>query len=106
MVYADRIIGVIELMDKLDGGFFTPADIDTLERFANQAAITIDLSRTREHIVSMLLETFPALGEDSRHQQALDMARDIQTICESGEAELRMCHKLVRDLAEYVRSRP
>jgi GAF domain-containing protein len=123
LVHADRIIGVIELMDKRDGGVFTPADIDTLERFANQAAITIDQSRTRQHVVAMLLETFPTLDEnqhlleqlnamqthlaqDTRHQQALDIARDIQRICESGEAELRVCHRLLRDLAEYVRSRP
>jgi GAF domain-containing protein len=123
LVYAERIIGVIELMDKLDGTVFTPADIDTLERFANQAAITIDQSRTRQQVVAMLLETFPSLAEnhglleqlhemqrqleqDPRHRQAVGMARDIQAICESGEAEVRVCQMLLRDLADYIRSRP
>src|SRR5581483_5961427 len=34
LAYGDRIIGVIELMDKLDADGFSPDDIDTLGLFA------------------------------------------------------------------------
>src|SRR5262249_23054286 len=44
LAYGDRIIGVIELLDKQDDAAFSPSDIETLTLFASQAAITIDQS--------------------------------------------------------------
>lgn len=41
----NRIIGVLEAMDKADDAHFTTRDIETLGRFANLAALTIEESR-------------------------------------------------------------
>lgn len=46
LLYQDRIIGVLELLDRLDDTSFTAHDMSTLGRFANQAAIAIVQSRT------------------------------------------------------------
>ena len=47
LFYEDRVIGALELLDKVGAPSFTPADLNTLSLFAHQAAVTIEQSRTR-----------------------------------------------------------
>ncbi|MDR3337337.1 MAG: sigma 54-interacting transcriptional regulator [Treponema sp.] len=53
----DECIGVIELLNKKDGKFFTQDDLEWLEIFANQAALTIQnaksFEKVRDHIASL-----------------------------------------------------
>src|SRR5207245_8346780 len=48
LFYADRVIGVLELLDKADDAAFTMLDMHVLGLFANMAAVAIEQSRTRE----------------------------------------------------------
>src|SRR5947209_8210881 len=48
LFYADRVIGVLELLDKADEATFTMLDMHVLGLFANMAAVAIEQSRTRE----------------------------------------------------------
>ena len=50
LILKDSVIGVLELMDKVDDQLFTPTDMEILGRFANLAAITIDESRLTHDI--------------------------------------------------------
>jgi GAF domain-containing protein len=128
LAYADRVIGVIELMDKVSDSGFTAADIDTLSLFASQAAITIDQSRTMRDLAGLLTETVVGsaglssnqagellgrtrqlvtnLERDPRHTQALQLARDVQEIVEYGELESHACQVLLHGFLEYLRARP
>ncbi len=125
LAYGDRIIGVIELMDKLDSTPFSASDIATLMLFGSQAAITIDQSRTRRDVAALLTEAIagPAsdesrelrdqlrvllsgLEQDSRHARALELAREVQTIADSGELEAAACLAILRGFADYLRRRP
>jgi Nif-specific regulatory protein len=46
----DRCVGVIEIINKLDGGNFTEEDLEWLEIFATQAAIAIQNSRSFQKV--------------------------------------------------------
>jgi len=128
LAYGDRIIGVIELLDKLDGNPFSAADIETLALFGSQAAITIDQSRTRRDVAALLTEAIAGPGnmspdesrelrdhlrvllsgleQDSRHARALELAREVQAIADVGELEAAAGLALLRGFAEYLRTRP
>ena len=61
LFYADRVIGVLELLDKADEAAFTMVDMHVLGLFANLAAVAVEQSRTREDmsgvIADMVLES-------------------------------------------------
>jgi GAF domain-containing protein len=119
----DRIVGVIELMDRHDGSGFTAADLETLGQFANQAAVTIDLSRTRQDLSALLVESLssladmppdlleklrllqPSLQRDACLARALELAHDVEHIASYGEVEAETCHRLLHDFAAYLRAR-
>ena len=44
-----EIIGVLELLDKEGASSFSPADMEALGLFANQAAVSIEQSRTHRN---------------------------------------------------------
>jgi GAF domain-containing protein len=50
----DRIIGVMEVLDKIDAASFGIHDMELLGMFANQAAMAIDLSQQMENIEEAL----------------------------------------------------
>src|SRR5437773_2015390 len=47
LFYAERVIGVLELLDKADDVSYSMADMQVLALFANLAAVAIDQSPTR-----------------------------------------------------------
>jgi transcriptional regulator with GAF, ATPase, and Fis domain len=129
LFYADRVIGVLELLDKSDDATFTMLDMHVLGLFANMAAVAIQQSRTRESlsgvIAEMVLDLSDSNSDEQRHrlmqgmqrvagdvaidgnyQQALGLVRLIEEIMRSGTRELGVCEAILRTFADYLRSRP
>ena len=123
LVYGDRIIGVLELLDKEGAPSFSADDMQDLGFFANQAAVAIEQSRASRSMAALLVEVLQGIGEtggvrerarsfaehleqDAAFGRALDLARLVQEISFQGEAELTACHKILRGFADYLRSRP
>lgn len=125
LFYEERIIGVLELLDKEGAPSFSPTDMEDLGLFANQAAVAIELSRTNQNLAALLGEALGAIGgasgdgglqerarafaqnleEDPAFRSALDLARLVQEIAHQGENELKGCREILRGFAEYLRSR-
>ena len=57
----DRIIGVMEVLDKIDAPSFAMHELELLGMFAHQAAIAIDQARTMENIGQALVLGFQRL---------------------------------------------
>ena len=130
LVYGDRVIGVLELLDKADDATFSMLDMHVLGLFANMAAVAIEQSRTRDSlsavIADMLLEFSNGdlpdeqrerliqgtqrlaadIAKDERYQQALSVVRVVEEISRSGEKELRACQAILRAFADYLESQP
>ena len=116
----DRVIGVLELMDKADGAPFSTADMEVLGRFANLAAITVDETR----LTHDMRRLFRALLEDAArgnlsgeaamrfadgavdHPENADtmrMAGLLLEISRQGDLGRRMAIEILTSLARYVR---
>jgi GAF domain-containing protein len=127
LFYGDRTIGVLELLDKIGAASFSPSDIHTLGLFANQAAVAIELSRTRRDLSEFLIEILgstdgsgaaePLLervrafassvgAHDAGFRNALELAGLVQEIAAQGESEYAACQAILRGFADYLRQRP
>ena len=130
LFYSDRVIGVLELLDKADGTTFSMVDMQVLSLFANLAAVAVEQSRMRESISSvvadMVLEASSSeltearrrtiiaglrrlasdIADDQRYQRALGLARLVEEISRTGNRELEVCESILRSFAEYLRARP
>ncbi len=130
LFYGDRVIGVLELLDKADAANYTMLDMHVLGLFANMAAVAIEQSRMRESLSELLAEMVSELSDgslpeeqrhqlvtglrrlagdiarDERYQQALGLVRLIEEISRGGERELGVCEAMLRAFAEYLRWRP
>jgi GAF domain-containing protein len=127
LVYGDRIIGALEMMDKQGAHSFAASDIETLGFFAKQAAVAIEQSLVTRNISQLLttsLETLwtsaekpkEALQQHARsfghhlemlplYDRALDLAGFVHEIVSAGESEVKLCEAVLRSLTEYLRSR-
>jgi GAF domain-containing protein len=63
----DRVIGVLEVLDKRDGGGFDLADINRAAIFARQAAVAIDASRIERDVRRMLADGLAAIAGGPAH---------------------------------------
>jgi GAF domain-containing protein len=130
LFYADRVIGVLELLDKADEATFTMLDMHVLGLFANMAAVAIEQSRTRQSlsavIAGMVLEFSSGdvpdaerqqlihgmqrlagdIARDERYQQALEVVRLVEEIARGGDHELHACQAMLRAFADYLGTRP
>ena len=130
LFYSDRVIGVLELLDKADGTTFSMVDMQVLSLFANLAAVAVEQSRMRENISSVVAdmvldasgsqltdarrESIVAglrrlasdIADDQRYQHALGLARLVEEISRAGSRELEVCESVLRSFAEYLRARP
>ncbi|MBE0480376.1 MAG: HD domain-containing protein [Dehalococcoidia bacterium] len=62
LIVHDEVMGVIEVINKLDGGCFTAGDLDALVSVASTAAIAIDNSRLHQSLVEAYKSTIRALA--------------------------------------------
>src|SRR6266508_2039494 len=120
----DRIIGVMEVLDKIDANSFGMQDMELLGMFAQQAAIAIDLSQQMENIERALTRGLRRLvtadsSQDSTEllsilenpqinkgtvQDLLELADLFNEISALGDAERKACLQVLKVFAEYRRS--
>ena len=60
----------------------------------------------RQSIVNGLRRLASDIAEDQRYQHALGLARLVEEISRSGNRELDVCESILRNFAEYLRTRP
>ena len=128
LFYEDRVVGVLELLDKEGSPSFSASDMEALGLFANQSAVAIEQSRLHQNLAALLvgaLESFSgepdgegevvrrragalatSVEEDPEFERALELARLVQEIASQGENEREACRAILRGFAEYLRLRP
>ncbi len=74
----DRVIGVIEVVNRENGAAFTPADAEMLQAVANQAAIALDNARLYERLAQRVERSQSALAQ--ANQQLLADKNLLQTV--------------------------
>lgn len=124
LLSGDRIIGVMEVLDKIDASSFGMQDMELLGMFARQAALAIDQSQQIARIEDALIlglkrlasadpsedsASMLAVLEEGLHEQKgmpdlLRLARLFGDISELGEAERRVCMQVLEAFAAYRRS--
>lgn len=128
LFHGDRIIGVLELLDKESGASFTPVDMELLGHFANLAGVAIAQSRVQT-LATLLEQVIQSLGRTSEEQQdallhgshqfaahmeeddrsymqALELARLVHTIVSHGDAACDAIQTILRGFVEYLQSNP
>ena len=124
LLSGDRIIGVMEVLDKIDASSFGMQDMELLGMFAQQAALAIDQSQQIRSIeealvlgLKRLVTAAPvqdsaellavledSLNEKSRVPDLLELADLFSDISALGEAERKACLQVLEVFAEYRRS--
>jgi GAF domain-containing protein len=126
LFYADRVIGVLELLDKNGQQSFGAADMEILGLFANLAAIAIQQSRAQTSVTSMLMQMISGFSplapgrqrqlekaaaavaqevDDPAHRHAMEISGLIHEIVHYGNSESAACRALLESFAGYLRSR-
>ncbi len=125
LLYQDRPIGVIEVLDKIDAPSFGIQDMELLGIFARQAAIAIRGSMASQHIGQALLAGISRLVEDgavspmpnveqalagpeptpAEAEEIVAFADILSQLGRMGEAERQSCVHLVRTFLDYAQSR-
>jgi GAF domain-containing protein len=120
----DRIIGVMEVLDKIDATSFDMHDMELMGMFAQQAAMAIDQSQQIENIEEALVRGLKRLGKSDPAQNsselisALDQSLDgenkvsdlleladlFKDISALGESERKACMQVLKVFADYRRS--
>jgi len=120
----DRIIGVMEVLDKIDAASFNIHDMELMGMFAQQAAMAIDMSQQIDSIEQSLIRGLKRLAkEDKTHDSTdlkstldrslsgenrttdlLELADLFNDISALGEAERKACLQVLTTFAEYRRS--
>lgn len=118
----DRIIGVMEVLDKIDEASFDMQDMELMAMFAQQAALAIDQSQQIENITETLINGLRKLAEADDNSAELaeslkssltqnesfaditELADLFYTISQLGAAERKACLKILHVFSEYHRS--
>jgi len=118
----DRIIGVMEVLDKIDEASFDMQDMELMAMFAQQVALAIDQSQQTETITETLINGLRRLAEADRDSAELsnelkhpltgsesfadimELAELFYRISQLGAAERKACLKILSVFAEYQRS--
>ena len=117
----DRVIGVIEVLDKINAPSFGMQDMELLGIFARQAAIAIHVSQQYDLLDQAIIDGIKQLvGEASQTFQSLQTSSDIDetkndllelasmfsSISKLGDAERKMCLQIMQTFTDYGRSKP
>jgi GAF domain-containing protein len=118
----DRIIGVMEVLDKIDKASFDMQDMELMAMFAQQAALAIDQSQQTETITETLINGLRKLAEEDGDSAELaealknpvtlsesstditELADLFYNISQLGAAERKACLKILNVFSEYHRS--
>lgn len=117
LLVEDRVIGVMEVLDKISAPSFGMQDMELLGLFARQAAIAIHQSQHLDALNTTLVENLRALvsmeaavdiqrgmedDDAGRHDDVMEIARLFQEIASLGEAERRACVRILEAFEEYA----
>ena len=124
MLSGERIIGVMEVLDKIDAASFGIQDMDLLGMFAHQAAIAIDQSQRMDQIENAfvsglkkiilnepemefneLLSMLNKTNDGETSSDLLALADLFYEISKLGEAEHRACLQVLKVFADYQSSK-
>lgn len=118
----DRIIGVMEVLDKIDAATFDMQDMELMGMFAQQAALAIEQSQHIENITEILIEGLKQLAEEQGNStelasafgssleeydgrdELMELADLFNSISVLGKAERKACLQILRTFAEYGRA--
>jgi GAF domain-containing protein len=121
--YEDRVIGVIELLDKEGAAAFDASDMHALGLFANQAAVAIEQSRAQRSLAALVQELLGSvdrkggtaavlervnrfaedLQDDPAFSRALQLSQVVHEIAQAGEEASTACLAMLRSFADYLR---
>jgi GAF domain-containing protein len=120
MKSGERVIGVIEVLDKINADSFGIQDMELLGMFAHQAAISIDQSQRMDHISQVFVlglknlaraeqgidsaELFRVLDEaqvSADDADLLEIAALFNQLSELGEKERKLCLQVLKAFSEY-----
>lgn len=85
LIYGDRVIGVMEVLDKISAPAFGMQDMELLGLFARQAAIAIHQSQQFERLNDVLMRGLAQLMPTT---ESLDILRAIQDTADPAANEL------------------
>ena len=117
LIVDDRVIGVMEVLDKISAPSFGMQDMELLGMFARQAAIAIHQSEHLDELNHALIENLRALvspeaavdiqramasDDAARHDDIMAIARAFQNLAALGERERRACLKILEAFGEYA----
>lgn len=126
LLSGDRVIGVMEVLDKISAPAFGLEDMELLGVFARQAALAIHQSQQFDRLGTQLWEGLQQLmtadpdappvellnvlrppgDETGLEDDLLELASLFYTLSAAGPAEREACLKMLGTFAEYVRARP
>lgn len=127
LIIGDRVIGVMEVLDKISAPSFGMQDMELLGVFAQQAAIAIDQSQQMDELGRAVLSGIDQLlvhdGADQPSQirraleagidddqtlrgEMMELAGLFFEIGRAGEAERQACLQILTAFRDYLRSRP
>jgi GAF domain-containing protein len=124
LLAGERVIGVMEVLDKLEAASFNMQDMGLLGLFANQAALAIEGSQQMDQVRDTLVlglkriasddpfqplpELFKVLQKELADRQGtsdlLALADAFNEISALGEPERRACLQILKTFADYRRS--
>ena len=122
LISGGKVIGVIEVLDKVSGEPFNLQDMDLLAIFANQAAIAIDQSQQIDHLEAALLDGLKRMAtadlsktsaellaalesQPESSEDLISLATMIHDISALGPAERSACLRILSVFQEYSRSK-
>lgn len=125
LVSEERVVGVLELLDKRDGGSFTQTDMETLTLFARQAGIAIEQSRVQATLPSLIASVLGSVGKegipddlvaavkefaantesDDRYRRMLELSSLVRQIASRGETETTLCLEILESFDSYLGAR-
>jgi GAF domain-containing protein len=127
LIYGDRVIGVMQVLDKIDAPAFGLQDMELLALFAHQAAIAIQQTQQYDLLGEALvngLKTIleedpdfqadefeevlqsPIAGDETLRRDLLDLAAIFHEVSVGEEPERKMLLQIMRAFADYLRTKP
>ncbi|MBA2452482.1 MAG: GAF domain-containing protein [Chloroflexia bacterium] len=124
----DRVLGVVELLDRQGQPTYSLADMELLGIFARQIASILDHRRATHSLAMLVGEALGGLAglapdarrvltdrmnqlasglvDDPLTRRTLTLARLVEEIARYGEAEQQACTAVLESFAAYLRERP
>jgi signal transduction protein with GAF and PtsI domain len=124
LFWEDRVIGVMQVLDKIDSPSFNMEDMELLGLFARQASIAIHQSQQFDQINDALIQGIEGVlkqGEtesdtgapfrflsdgDPGNEDLMHLAELFNSISDLGESERRICFQILKAFKDYADSKP